>query len=251
MKITPASATLKVGETLDLTVETVPAGLNPTITWSYSGSLRGTDNLHAVYTAQKAGTDTVTVSAAADGRRYTASCTITVTDGTSTGGQPSTGQETETQPGTGNTGDTGNTGNTGNTGSSGPASDQPYDTDVYQEDYGSGRYLEIRVVDDATVEISGCVDYDQAYYNYVVAWAPGGNKAEAPYVEGQPFQVTVQVDAASVRQSAQEGKVPYLTVMICQNYRPGDDALAGVGFQEASIGLVPDGDGFLFHVTPR
>ena len=106
-------------------------------------------------------------------------------------------------------------------------------------------------MDGSTVEISGCLDQSQAYYNYVVAWAPGGNKAEVPYVEGQPFQTTVQVDTSSVRESAQEGKVPYLTVMICQNYKPGDGALAGFSFQDADIGLVPGGDGFLFHVMPR
>ena len=56
--------------------------------------------------------------------------------------------------------------------------------------------------------------------------------------------------AVSVRASAQEGKVPYLTAMVCQNYEPGDDSLAGVGFQKANIGLVPDGDGFLLHIMP-
>lgn len=249
LKLTPSSATLKVGETLDLTVETVPAGLNPTIIWSYRGSLRATDNLHAIYTAEKTGTDTITISATtANGRTVTASCTVTVTDGTTTEEQPGTGTGSETQPGTGTGSET--QPGTG-TGPSGPASDQPYDTDYYREDFGSGRYLEIRAVDGSTVEISGCLDQSQAYYNYVVAWAPGGNKAEVPYVEGQPFQTTVQVDTSSVRESAQEGKVPYLTVMICQNYKPGDGALAGFSFQDADIGLVPGGDGFLFHVMPR
>lgn len=269
LKLTPSSATLKVGETLDLMVETVPAGLNPTIIWSYRGSLRATDNLHAIYTAEKTGTDTITISATTDdGRTVTASCTITVTDGTTTEGQPGTGEGPnsgtqnpgDTNTGTGNT-DTGtgntNTGNTdtgtGNTGtgSSGPASTEPYDTDYYREDYGSGRYLEIRAVGGTTVEINGCLDQSQAYYNYVVAWAPGGNKAEVPYVEGQPFHTTVQVDTASVRKSAQEGKTPYLTVMVCQHYTPGDSSLAGFSFQEADIRLVPGGDGFLFHIVPR
>lgn len=267
LKLTPASATVKVGETLNLTVETVPAGLNPLIAWSYRGSLRPTDNLHAVYTAEKAGTDTITISTtAANGHTVSASCTITVTDGAVSEVQPGTGEGTT--PGTGNTNTgTGNTNtgtgstntgtgttNTGtgstNTGTSGPASDQPYDTDYYREDYGSGRYLEIRAVGGSTVEISGCLDQSQTYYNYVVAWAPGGNKTEVPYVEGQPFHTTVQVDTASVQKSAQEGKAPYLTVMICQHYTPGDDSLAGFSFQEADIRLVPGGDGFLFHVTP-
>lgn len=268
LKLTPASATVKVGETLDLTVETVPAGLNPIIVWSYRGSLRPTDNLHAVYTAEKVGTDTITISTtAANGHTVSASCTITVTDGTVSEVQPGTGEGTT--PGTGNTNTgTGNTNtgtgstntgtgttNTGtgstNTGTSGPASDQPYDTDYYREDYGSGRYLEIRVVGGSTVEISGCLDQSQTYYNYVVARAPGGNKAEVPYVEGQPFHTTVQVDTASVQKSAQEGKAPYLTVMVCQHYTPGDSALAGFSFQEADIRLVPGGEGFLFHIVPR
>ena len=193
------------------------------------------------------GTDTITISATtANGRTVTASCTVTVTDGTTTEEQPGTGTGSETQPGTG----TGSETQPG-TGTSGPASDQPYDTDYYREDFGSGRYLEIQAVDGSTVEINGCLDQSQAYYNYVVAWAPGGNKAEVPYVQGQPFQTTVQVDTSSVRESAQEGKVPYLTVMICQNYKPGDGALAGFSFQDADIGLVPGGDGFLFHVMPR
>lgn len=241
VKLTPSAATLEVGETLDLTVETTPAGLDPTIVWSYAGSLRATDDLHAVYTAQEAGTDTVIITATAgDGSRYTASCAITITDPAA-------------QPGTGDPGDSGDNCDTGDsgTGTSGPASSEPYDTDTYREDYGSGRYLEIRAVDNATVEISGCLDYDQKYYNYVVARAPGGNKAEVPYVAGEPFQTTIQVDAGSVRQSAQEGKVPVLTLMVCQNYAPGDSSMAGAGFQDASIGLVPDGEGFLFHVVPR
>lgn len=267
LKLTPSSATLKLGETLNLTVETVPAGLNPTIVWSYRGSLRATDNLHAIYTAEKAGTDTITISATTpNGRTVTASCTVTVTDGTTTEEQPGTGTGSETQPGTGTGSETKPGTGTGSetkpgtgtgsetkpgTGSSGPSSTEPYDTDYYREDYASGRYLEIRAVDGSTVEISGCLDQSQAYYNYVVAWAPGGNKAEVPYVEGQPFHTTVQVDTASVRKSAQEGKVPYLTVMVCQHYAPGDSSLAGFSFQEVDIGLVPGGDGFLFHVMPR
>lgn len=247
LKLTPASATVKVGESLALTVETVPAGLNPLIAWSYRGSLRPTDNLHAIYTAEKAGTDTITISTTTDdGRTVTASCTITVTDGTVSEVQPGTGEGTTSGTGNTNTG----TGST-NTGTSGPASDQPYDTDYYREDYGSGHYLEIRAVDGSTVEISGCLDQSQAYYNYVVAWAPGGNKAEVPYVEGQPFQTTVQVDTASVQKSAQEGKAPYLTVTVCQHYTPGDSSLAGFSFQEADIRLVPGGEGFLFHIVPR
>ena len=263
LKLLPESATLKVGESLDLTVETVPAGLNPTIIWSYRDSVQAKDNLHAVYTAQETGTRSVTVyTTTDDGRTVTATCTITVTDGTGST-DTNTGTTTPgtgtTNPGTGST-DTGtgttdtNTGTTkpgtGSTGTSGPASDQPYDTDVYREDYGSGHYLEVRVLDSTTVEFSGCVAYDPAYYNYVVAWAPRGNKAEVPYVSGQPFRTTVQVDTSSVRASAQEGKVPYLTAMVCQNYEPGDDSLAGVGFQKANIGLVPDGDGFLLHIMP-
>ena len=245
LKLTPASATVKVGETLDLTVETVPAGLNPTIAWSYRGSLRATDHLHAVYTAQKAGTDTVTATATtADGRTVTASCTITVTDGTGSTdtntGNTNTGAGT-TKPGTGTT----------NTGSGGSSSTEPYDTDYYREDYRSGGYMAVRVVDDTTVEISGCVDYDQTYYNYVVVWAPGGDKAEVPYVEGQPFQTTVQVDPAVVRKVAGEGKATIFTIMVCQHYTPGDDSLAGTSFQKADVALVPDGDGVLLHITPR
>lgn len=245
LKLTPASATVKVGETLDLTVETVPAGLNPTIAWSYRGSLQPTDNLHAVYTAEKAGTDTITISTtAANGRTVTASCTITVTDGTGStdtnNGNTNTGAGT-TKPGTGTT----------NTGSGGPASTEPYDTDYYREDYRSGGYMAVRVVDDTTVEISGCVDYDQTYYNYVVVWAPGGDKAEVPYVEGQPFQTTVQVDPAVVRKVAGEGRATIFTIMVCQHYTPGDDSLAGTSFQKADVALVPDGDGVLLHITPR
>ncbi len=253
LTLTPSSATLKVGETLDLTAETVPAGLNTTVVWSYAGSLQARDNLHAVYTAQKAGTDTITVSASdSSGRRHTASCTITVTEAAAPEGQPGSGQETGTQPDAGNTGgDTGTRPDAGNTGSSGPVSSEPYDTDFYREEYGSGYYLEIRAEGD-TVEISGCLNYDVPGLNYVVAWAPGRNVAELPYVIGQPFHGTVQVDGTSVRQSAQEGKLPYLTLMLCQNYEPGDSALAGVGFQEADIGLVPDGEsGFLFRVMPE
>lgn len=252
LKLTPSSAALKVGETLDLTVETVPAGLNPTIVWSYRGSLRATDNLHAVYTAEKAGTDTITISAtAANGRTVTASCTVTVTDGTgntdaNTGnanadtGSTDSGTGT-TKPGTGST----------NAGSGGPSSTEPYDTDYYREDYRSGGYMAVRVVDDTTVEISGCVNYDQTYYNYVVVWAPGGDKAEVPYVEGQPFQTTVQVDPAVVRKVAEEGRATIFTIMVCQHYTPGDSGLAGTSFQKADVALVPDGDGVLLHITPR
>ena len=253
LTLTPSSATLKVGETLDLTVETVPAGLNTTVVWSYAGSLQARDNLHAVYTAQKAGTDTITVSASdSSGRRHTARCTITVTEAAAPEGQPGSGQETGTQPDAGNTGgDTGTRPDAGNTGSSGPVSSEPYDTDFYREEYGSGYYLEIRAEGD-TVEISGCLNYDVPGLNYVVAWAPGRNVAELPYVIGQPFHGTVQVDGTSVRQSAQEGKLPHLPLMLCQNYEPGDSSLAGVGFQEADIGLVPDGEsGFLFRVMPE
>ena len=65
------------------------------------------------------------------------------------------------------------------------------------------------------------------------------------------MRAVAQCSAGSVRQSAQEGKVPVLTLMVCQNYAPGDSSMAGAGFQDASIGLVPDGEGFLFHVVPR
>ena len=136
-----------------------------------------------------------------------------------------------------------------------PASaDGSYFTNYYREDYGNGEYLQVQL-NGTTLTASGMRVLDSSLYNYVVI-STTGSRAEIPFVSGQPFSASVQVDLDILQQIEDERPgSPYaysvVTVQICQNYTPGDSSFAGASFQEASLGTVRSGSGCTIKVMPR
>ena len=96
---------------------------------------------------------------------------------------------------------------------------------------------------------------DSRLYNYVVLRTAGG-ESYVPFVSGQPFSLFVEVDTDILRQiEANRPGSPYaysvVTLLVCQNYTPGDSSLGGTGFEQCSIGMVAPGDGCTMKIMPR
>lgn len=123
----------------------------------------------------------------------------------------------------------------------------------YREEY-NGTWMQIDVVNGSTVRFTGMMPDDfGGRYNYAVVRA-FGVQAETPLRAGSTFTVDAQVNAAGLATMYASGQGPsMLSAMICQNYKPGDSAFAGYGFQSgASVALVSDGSGGIaFRVTRR
>ncbi|MBQ8982741.1 MAG: Ig-like domain-containing protein, partial [Lachnospiraceae bacterium] len=78
------SATIDAGDTITLSATIAPkTAANPSVTWKSSNTTVATVNSRGVVTALKAGTTTITCTAA-DGSKVTASCKITVEEFTQT-----------------------------------------------------------------------------------------------------------------------------------------------------------------------
>lgn len=133
-------------------------------------------------------------------------------------------------------------------------SDGTYYTNYYRQDYKDGQYLQVQLSGN-TLTASGMRVLDNSLYNYVVL-STTGNRAEIPFVSGQPFQLSIQVDLDILRQIEEEKPgSPYaysiLSLTICQNYTPGDTAYGGVSFQKVSLGAMRSGNGCTIKVIPN
>ena len=105
-----------------------------------------------------------------------------------------------------------------------------------------------------TVKLTGMqADDFGGRYNYVVMRAFGVQE-DTPFTAGVPFSISAKVNAAGLAALYEStGGPSVISALICQNYKPGDSAFAGVGFSGAhQIALVPDGNGGVaFRVTRR
>lgn len=112
VKLNKTSASVGVGQKLQLQASVLPANAgNKSVKWSSSNKKVATVSNKGVVTAKKAGSATITATAA-DGSKKKASCKLTVVKS----GKPS---GTGTQDGSDNKGGTGAQGNTGNKGDTG------------------------------------------------------------------------------------------------------------------------------------
>ena len=97
------------------------------------------------------------------------------------------------------------------------------------------------------VRLAGCVKLD-SLYNYAIVDAAGGkpvNRGEAPLTPGVPFETIAEVDMDILRRLYAEkpNARSILSVMLCQNYTPGNSGYAGFGFMNiSSINLVLDSE---------
>ena len=119
-----------------------------------------------------------------------------------------------------------------------------YYTTSYREDYADGQYLQIQL-NGTTLTATGMRVLDNSLYNYVV-FGTTGTRVETPFVSGQPFTLSVEVDLDVLRdiEENRPDSFSFITLTVCQNYTPGDDSFGGVSFQNARIvAMVPDGSG--------
>jgi phi13 family phage major tail protein len=75
--VTPATASVQVGNTVNLSVVTYPAGAE--VTWSSSAETYATVSNSGVVTGVAEGTATITATITVDGESYTGTCVVTVT----------------------------------------------------------------------------------------------------------------------------------------------------------------------------
>ncbi len=123
----------------------------------------------------------------------------------------------------------------------------------YQETYRDGRWLKLELLDGNTLRVTGRMDALPSYYNYVLLRYFYG-KAETPLVRGQDFEITGTVDGEKLRQHYETDPdvKAGVSVTVCQNYKPGDNAYAGLAFQDADVWLDTDGNGgCVLHVIYR
>lgn len=130
------------------------------------------------------------------------------------------------------------------------STDLPADgrTTYYREEWGDGEYMEIQVLNGRTVKLSGCRVLDDSLYNAVVLWAFGDNVNYTAFHSGQPFSVSVDIDAdrlLEIYEGDETRATSRLITAIAQNYRPSDKGTtAGVSFRTISdIALGLDGSG--------
>jgi len=130
------------------------------------------------------------------------------------------------------------------------STDLPADgrTTYYREEWGDGEYMEIQVLNGRTVKLSGCRVLDDSLYNAVVLWAFGDNVNYTALHSGQPFSVSVDIDAdrlLEIYEGDETRATSRLITAIAQNYRPSDKGTtAGVSFRTISdIALGLDGSG--------
>lgn len=135
-----------------------------------------------------------------------------------------------------------------------PAPTGDYFSNYYREDYRDGQYLSLQL-SGTTLTATGMRVLDQGLYNYIVLRTTG-NEYYVPFVSGQPFSLSVEVSIDILHQiEAKKPGSPYaysgVTLLVCQNYTPGDSAMGGVGFQNSSIGMVAQGNSCIMKIMPR
>src|SRR5690606_7067761 len=76
--VAPTTASVAVGETVDLEAEVTPVGANQTVTWSTSDATKATVSETGLVTGVAAGSATITATSVADPTK-TDTCAVTVT----------------------------------------------------------------------------------------------------------------------------------------------------------------------------
>ena len=224
--------------TLDLeagqtgTVKATVTGVTPAPAVTYSSSNTRTasvDRTSGVITAHSAGTATITASVTVNGRTYTDACEVTVEDNSSE------------EPG----------GSTGSGGNQMTATYVPENGRVtsYCETWSNGNFQKIEV-SGSTITFSGRRDDLSSLFNYVVLKGYGYAEDSEPFVPGQAFSISIDIDVAGLAELYKHDTSVAKSFIFggyCQNFKPGDSGTAGIGFfvNYSSIALALNGNGGL------